>query len=271
MIIGNAAWGLRETPLARQLEITSHMGLTLLELSIAGYHRDQLQLESSPKDAAEVAKLFASFGVSPACGATGNDFTGDDWQKQVEHVKRVIEIAADVGVEKLRIFAGFSSDSAVYGNRLDNMLRALSLVGEFAAAHHIVPAVETHGGLHSVDGASFYFASPSTRADIWQRILETGVSMNFDPANLAAVGVEPVAFYRQFASSIDYVHLKDFRPAPHGLQPAACGDPGLLDWPALLGALQDYSGPALIEYEVPADVEDGLARSLRFLTAAGAR
>ena len=34
MQLGNAAWGLRETPLERQAELTASMGLELLELSI---------------------------------------------------------------------------------------------------------------------------------------------------------------------------------------------------------------------------------------------
>ena len=41
MQLGNAAWGLRETPLEQQLAITAAMGLDLLELSIAGYDREK--------------------------------------------------------------------------------------------------------------------------------------------------------------------------------------------------------------------------------------
>ena len=56
MQLGNAAWGLRETPLEQQLAITAAMGLELLELSIAGYERDYLQLDADEKKIAEVAE-----------------------------------------------------------------------------------------------------------------------------------------------------------------------------------------------------------------------
>ncbi|UKI31171.1 MAG: hypothetical protein L6W00_25615 [Lentisphaeria bacterium] len=58
--------------------------------------------------------------------------------------------------------------------------------------------------------------------------------------------------------------MKDFRSVEGGVLPAACGE-GRLDWPKLMAALGDYDGPALIEYELPGDVEDGLRRSLAFL------
>ena len=50
MELGNAAWGLRETPLEQQLAITAAMGVPLLELSIAGYDRDFLQLDADDAD-----------------------------------------------------------------------------------------------------------------------------------------------------------------------------------------------------------------------------
>ena len=271
MIIGNAAWGLREIPLERQLEITAAMKLPLLELSIANYHRDRLQLDSRSAEIRAVSRLFESFGVSPECGATGNDFTGDNWKQQLANVKRVIEIAADVGIKKLRIFAGFSSDSVVIGERLDNMLSALAEIAKFAAGYGVVPTVETHGGVTAVGDAVVHYASASTRVDILEKIVATGAALNYDPANLAAAGsIDPAAFFTKFSAHIQSVHLKDFRAVPGGVVPTACGE-GILDWPLLLKTLENYGGPALIEYELTGDVEDGLKRSLEFLRTSGVK
>lgn len=85
MQIGNAAWGLRETPLEKQLEITEKMGLDLLELSIAGYDKDFLQLSATDAQIHEVKRLFAKHRVKLECGATGDDFTTEErwkiWKK----------------------------------------------------------------------------------------------------------------------------------------------------------------------------------------------
>ena len=42
MKIGPAAWGFRETPLEKQLEITKNLGFSYLELGIAGHENDFL-------------------------------------------------------------------------------------------------------------------------------------------------------------------------------------------------------------------------------------
>ena len=125
MRIGNAAWGLRETPLEKQLQITHEMGLDLLELSIANYDKDALQLDATDEQIAAVRALYDKYGVSPECGCSGNDFTNDDVADQVVRMKKVIEIAAKAGIRKLRIFSGFNSDSIVYGERKEKMLEAL--------------------------------------------------------------------------------------------------------------------------------------------------
>lgn len=265
MRIGNAAWGLRETPLRRQLEMTAEMGLELLELSIAGYNKDFLQLDATPAQKREVLKMFGECGLKPECACTGNDFTGNDVPAQVEKVRKVIDIAADLGIGYLRIFAGFSSDSVVFGERFDHMIAALKEVAVHSAKRQVIPVVETHGGVAENNGALVHFASVTTRSDHWRLILETGVSINYDPANLAAVGaLDPISFYHDFHHQIKYMHLKDFRSVPGGVVPVACGE-GRLDWKKLMHAINGFSGPALIEYELPGDVEDGLKRSLKFL------
>ncbi|MBR0459707.1 MAG: sugar phosphate isomerase/epimerase [Victivallales bacterium] len=268
MELGLAAWGLRELPIQKQLALAKKLGVKYVEFSIANYDKDALQLSPSKADIENIRKLYKKYGISLDCACTGNDFTGPDVKKQVAKVKNVIATAAALGVKYLRVFAGFNSDSVVTGKRYEAMLDALKQVNACASAAGVEIVIETHGGVASVGPqALVHFASTTTRVDSWKRILETGVSMCYDPANLAAAGVaDPVAFYRQFKKAIRYVHLKDFRDVPGGVWPAACGE-GRLDWKKLLAALKSYNGPALIEYELPDDVADGMKRSIDFLKA----
>ncbi len=265
MELGLAAWGLRETPVEKQLALAKRLRVKYVEFSIANYDKDALQLHPKKAQIKAIRELYEKYGISLDCACTGDDFTGDDVAQQVTKVKDVIDTAAALGVKFLRVFAGFGSDSVVVGARYDAMLDALVQVNGHAQAAGVELVVETHGGVTSVGDALVHFASTTTRVDSWRNILRTGVSMCYDPANLAAAGVaDPVSFYRQFRKSIRYVHLKDFRDVPGGVVPAACGE-GRLDWKKLLAALKSYSGPALIEYELPQDVADGMRRSLQFL------
>lgn len=266
MQYGLAAWGLREETLESQLAITSEFGLDLLEFSIANYEKDVLSPGASNDEIEEVKKLFKQHGIRLECGCTGNDFTGDDVDKQISKVIGVINIAAKLGIQYLRIFAGFSSDSIMYGERLERLLTALKTVNDYAINKNVILCVETHGGVTaSSDGALIHFNSATTRVDIWRKLLETGVSITYDPANLAAVGYEdPVAFFQRFKEHIPYIHLKDFRDVPGGVMPAACGE-GRLNWSKLMTGLKNFDGPAMIEYELTNDIRDGIRRSLDFL------
>ena len=172
----------------------------------------------------------------------------------------------------LRIFAGFTSDSEMDEERIAALLDALKCVRKTAEKCGVTLALETHGGVApgGAPGTVRHFASVSTRIDTLDRILQTGVSLLYDPANLNAAGVhEPEQFFARYSSRVADVHLKDFRAVPGGLVPCACGQGGL-DWKKLMHALKDYSGPALIEYELPGDVERDMRESLDFLRSWGA-
>lgn len=102
MEYGNAAWGLRELPLEEQLKLTQAMGLHLLELSIANYHRDALQPDASAEQIRQVKALFAQYDVRPDCGATGNDFTAGsaaDVRESLDRVKRAARYRGRAGSE----------------------------------------------------------------------------------------------------------------------------------------------------------------------------
>ncbi len=274
MRLGTAAWGMREMPLEKQLELTRSLGLKDMELSIAGYDKDFLQEKPSDEDLATVKKLFSEYGINLEYACTGNDFTNADPAKNLEalaKVKRVIDTASRLGIRQLRIFAGFNSDSVMYGERFDQMIACLKEAGAFAKARQVILAIETHGGVTAtgIGDSLLHFNSPTTRVDMLKEILSAlpadSVNLNYDPANLAAAGsTDPIGFYAQFKSRITYLHLKDFRDVQGGVAPAACGE-GRLNWKKLMSAISDFNGAALIEYELPGDVADGMKRSIEFI------
>ncbi len=265
MRFGLAAWGLRDTPEEKKFALAAELGVELLEISIAGYPKDFLQIDAGEKEIREEKRLAAEYGIQLSCACAGNDFTGEDVEEQIRNVERVLKIASRLGVGQLRIFAGFASDSLMDADRTENMLSALRIVREKADGTGITLAVETHGGVICEKGVVRHYASAATRPDFWKRMLETGVSILFDPANLCAAGaVDPADFFHCFREKIVGMHWKDFVGIPGGVRPAACGE-GMVDWPRLLEATRSFEGPVLIEYEPVEDVADGMRRSLAFL------
>ncbi|MBO7741121.1 MAG: sugar phosphate isomerase/epimerase [Victivallales bacterium] len=265
--LGSAAWGLRETPLEEQFALCRRLGLSQLELSIGNGPKDWVQPDSPEELLEKIALWREQYGVGTICGCTGNDFTAEgDLGGDIAHVKAATDTASRLGIRYLRIFAGFTSDSLIYGARLERMLDALKAVAEHGAERGMVIAVETHGGVTPTgDGSIIHFQSPSTRADIWPMILATGCRMLFDPANLNAAGhPDTTAFLREFRDAVAYVHLKDFADVPGGVRPAAIGE-GRMKVQPLLDEIRALDCPVMLEYEMPGDIADGLQRSLDLL------
>lgn len=161
-------------------------------------------------------------------GATGNDFTAGsaaDVRESLDRVKRAADIAAALGMKVLRIFAGFTSDSLVYGERFDRALEALQLAAEHVRGTGVRLAIETHGGVAATGDVLHHSATVTTRIDTMRKLLESlpaaEIGMNYDPANLAAVGdAAPERWFGLFRDRIILVHLKDFRDVPGGIVPA---------------------------------------------------
>ncbi|OGV31625.1 MAG: hypothetical protein A2020_01835 [Lentisphaerae bacterium GWF2_45_14] len=273
MKLGNASWGFRGTVLEKQLEITRLMGLELLELSVAGHPNDRLQLDASAAQIAEVRKLFQENGIKLCCFSTGNDFTlknKAECVKQLENVKKTIDICEKLGGGYLRIFAGFEPVEDIVGERWQTMIECLTEAGQYSKGKNIVLAIETHGGVRSFDDGVEHFFSTSSEPESLYRMLSElpdSIKVNFDPANIYAVGIKhPEDVFSRIKDRVAYMHLKDFVRVPGSdrLRPAECGESDM-DWKALMSAVSEYQGPALIEYENMEDVEAGCRKSLEFL------
>lgn len=264
MRFGNASWGFRETALEDQLRITHEMGLSLLELGIANAPND-LPLDITDAQIEEVKRLFKKYNIELLCAATGNDFTNgntDDLPK----LKRVVDICEKLEVKILRIFAGFSPVEEVVGERWDCMIRCLTEIASYSK--NVVLAIETHGGVNGFDDGVQHFYSTSSKPDVLQRMLlelPGSIKVNFDPANLWAVGIrQPEEVYAAIKDRVAVVHLKDFATLPSGhMKPAACGD-SEMDWDAIISSLNPEL-PMLFEYENVEDVTDGLMRCYQFI------
>jgi len=259
--IGSAAWGFRALELPAQLALAQKLGMATHELGIANADTD-IPANASAETAAWVRQLYRSHGLALVCAATGNDFTGDDAPAQLEKVKTVISLCKTLGVEKLRIFTGFTPISQMNEKKWQQLLRCIAEAAAFAESHGVTLCVETHGAVEGGERGVRHIRSTTTQVEDLGRVLAAApVQIVFDPGNLNAVGEDPVAFLDAVADRIGYVHLKDFAPVGGGfLRPSAVGE-GTTHWPALKEKLTALDVPLLYEYENTEDLEVGLVKS----------
>lgn len=273
--VGAASWGFRELALEERLVICKRLGVKYLEAGIANAPTD-IPLEADGMELEKVKRLYLKYGISSALASTGNDFTLSDQKElkmQVEKVKKVIDICAEINAGYLRIFAGFSPAEEITGKRWDNMISSITEVAEYARRKKVILAIETHGGVISYPDGVVHFSSVTTAKECLKRMLSEipeDVKFVFDPANLYAVELaQPEEIYQILKGRIAYFHMKDFIKKQNGhYVPAACGESDF-DWKALMRIISDSSEPVLVEYENCWDVEAGMARSLQYLENIG--
>ena len=267
MRLGLAAWGLRETPLEKQLIMAKELGISLLELGIGAWKDDFLGADAAKEDIACVRELFSRHGITMECACLGNDFDGDGADASLVTSLKCIDIAGELGIKVFRIFAGFTPLAGLTPAMRQKELECLRTAAAKAVSLGMIPAMETHGAVEPFADGVRHIASSSTDPDTVAETLAAipELSLTFDPANLSVVEVDPLAFYRRFSDRIKYVHLKDFVRLPGGgLSGASCGA-GSLPWRELLAEVRKLDVPAMIEYEQPADIRQGFERSLEFI------
>lgn len=264
MRYGTAAWGFRELPLEKRLEITKRLGLSIYELGIENAPTD-VKLGDSVE---EIKALFDKYGIELVCAATGNDFT-EGHKNDVEKIKGVIDMCSELGIKYLRVFAGFSPVEDVVGERWDVMIETLTEIGNYSKDKGVTLAVETHGGVNAYDDGVEHFYSTSTKPEALKKMMEQipeNVGFNYDPANIYAVGIKnPDEIYQMIKDRVAYAHFKDFADLPSGhLLPAACGESDM-DWKAILNGIGERDMIALFEYEIPDDLEEGIKRCADYI------
>jgi sugar phosphate isomerase/epimerase len=219
--------------------------------------------------AAHVRDLVRIHGVNiSGLGYYPNPLDADPAHRQmvVDHLKKVIRAAPQVGVRIVNTFLGRDHTR----NLDDNLARMpevwLPVVKE-AQASGVRIGIEHCPMLYSDDqwpGGKNLAATPA----VWRRMLATFdavapgvVGLNFDPSHLVWQMIDCGRAVREFGKHIAHVHAKDERIDPSKLY--ECGVmglgwhvpklPGLGDvkWGEFFAALTDadYHGPVCIEVE----------------------
>jgi sugar phosphate isomerase/epimerase len=205
----------------------------------------------------QVKKQMAAAGLKLAVYSIGNDlFQPDEAEraKQVTAIKHAVEVANELGVDRVRVFSG----SHRAGYRLEDglawIIEGLSAGAAYAQSHGVVLALENHG----------LMAGRSDQVkDIIQRVNSPALRANLDTGNFLLVGQNPTDAARELAALVALVHLKDFRKATPadqvhvykgldgtGFTGTVTGE-GMVDLPQIVSILRaaGYTGWLSLEFE----------------------
>ena len=179
----------------------------------------------------------------------------DDLAARVEATKRAMSFAYELGAPVVVNQVGpVPADTESSEWRL--LLEILSELGKYGEHAGAVLAAET--GTESGEDLARLLAALPTGA----------IGVNFDPGNLIVNGFSPLDAVGALGSEIRHVHAKDgVRDPAQGRGLEVPLGRGTADWPALIGALEDYEyrGHFTIERERPEDPVNEVQQAVQFL------
>ena len=222
---------------------------------------------TSPSQAKEIVSALAEKNLSiSALGYYPNPLHPDPAHRQIviDHLKKVIVTAGQMGVSVVNTFCGGDASKHVDANWQEAQTVWPEIIAH-ARDNGVRLAFENCPMIFSYDewpGGHNIAYSPY----IWRRILEAwggDVGMNYDPSHLVWQMIDQARFIREFGPHMLHVHGKDVMIDRDGLYERGTFSAGIgwqvprmpglgdVDWSVVFSGLYraGYDGPIVIEHE----------------------
>ncbi|MEO5759354.1 MAG: sugar phosphate isomerase/epimerase [Mesorhizobium sp.] len=266
-----------ETPLGEVADWAQTAGFEALEIACwpksSGSSRRYAgtsHIDAASTSKAEAKEIVASLAQKnlsvSGLGFYPNPLHPDAGHRQtvIDHLKKVIVLAANMGVPVVNTFCGGDASKTVDAN-WEEALKVWPAIIAHAREHGVKLAFENCPMIFSYDewpGGHNIAYSPY----VWRRILEAwggDVGMNFDPSHLVWQMIDQARFIKEFGPHMLHAHAKDLMIDRDGLYERGILSvgigwqvprmPGLgdVDWNVIFSGLYraGYDGPIIIEHE----------------------
>jgi L-ribulose-5-phosphate 3-epimerase len=240
-------------------------GFEAVEFTISDFDRD------SP---ANIKQALDTIGLRLSCInghfslAARSDAT---FKQALEGAKKMVDIAADYGCERVMVVPALRPDVAGFedrGRAVGRIVEGLRELVKYAQGCHIIVTVE--------DFPLLLFPLSTIREVQYMLDEVPGLRLTLDNGNFLPGGDSVMEAYARFKPYIEHVHIKDWEPSPEP-QGILCQDgtyirggshgQGLIDQKELLLALQKdgYSKYLSFEYEGALDHAQETVNGLKYL------
>ena len=245
----------------------------------------------------EMKRIFSDRGLEISSLAYYENMLHHDLQVRqsyLDHLSRVIDAAAMLGVELVGTFVGRDKTKTIADN-MEEFERVFQGILHHAEAKDIKIMIENcpMPGWQVEGWAGNVAYSPEFWQEMFRRVPSQSFGLNFDPSHLHWLGIDYIRAAREFSSRIFHAHAKDtvifkdklYEYGIYGKQIKRNGvwdtgwwsyrmpGRGEIDWGKFIATLKEsgYQGVLSIEHEDPdyegseAQVMQGLALGYQYL------
>ncbi len=157
--------------LDEMLALAKRLGYDGVEPRLMSGHRHGVETDASPAARREIRAKVAASGIALACLATSCSYADPRTRrKQVEETLRCIDLAAEVGCPRLRVFGGVLPRDVSREQALALVSEALLAVARQAHERGVTICVETHDD----------WSHPDHLAEVMRRVASPAIAVNWD-------------------------------------------------------------------------------------------
>lgn len=270
MQIGFLTWYFRQTSLEELFAWAADNGMSGLEL------------DNCPDDPGQVKALLSRYPQVQvyALGRAQNYLAGNaaEREQRAALLRRDIEVAAELGIGVITIFAGRDPYKTVEDN-LPLFQEVFTPLVEQAERYGVRLAMENCPQRNWWPAGGNLAHTPENWRTLFDLIPSPALGLTFDPSHFVWQGMDSLKAMREFAARIYYVHAKDTEVRDdlladrgifgHGWWRYRLPGWGRVDWPGFFTVLREigYRGPVGIEHEDPLWSHDDSERKQGLLMA----
>jgi sugar phosphate isomerase/epimerase len=208
----------RQMSLLEWAELGKQVGLDGVDISL-------LFIENhSPAYLGKLARDLKEVGIPLVMATTYPDFTHPDpvqREREMEYLRRDIALSSQLEVRYLRVLAGQAHPRTRRAEGVRWAVQNLVEADRIARRYGVRLLYENHAKPGAWDHYDFSYPVDIFR-EICEGIRDTGIRLNFDTANIAALGLDPLAILGQVYDRVETIHVSDtaetgrFQPVPVG-------------------------------------------------------
>lgn len=187
--------------LSEMLNLAKQLGYDAVEPRAGSKHAHGIELSCSAVARAAIKTTSVKTGVPFSCVATSCRYADPEAvADNVAETHQFIDLAADIGADKLRVFGGKLGDGLSREAAIAQLVQALGEVADHAGERGVTICVETHDD----------WCDPAHVAAVMQAVNHPNVAVNWDIMHPVRMGLATMAeAYDMLKPWINYVHIHD--------------------------------------------------------------
>jgi sugar phosphate isomerase/epimerase len=215
------------------LAMANEYGYVAVEPRLDSEHQHGVEVSADAATRQQKRQAAKDAGIDICCIATSCQYTKpDEVDQQVQDTHDRIDLAADMGAHRLRVFGGLIPDGISREQAIANVAAALRSVADHAAERDVVVCLETHDA----------WCDPNDVVALMKAVDHPHIAVNWDimhPVNRGGVTMDQA--FDILRPWIKYVHYHDGKPKGDGKVDLCTVGEGIIDHTTAIARLREMN------------------------------